>query len=124
VLNLSRIVDTAFRIGRQQGVAGIATIVRPAGTVVNPTTNVASGTMLTQNVRCVVLQETKWRTRGGAWSSATGAVLIPAADLAFLPDIGDRITFAGVTSAIMERSDITPDGVTTLAWEFAFGGIG
>lgn len=124
MLNLAGIIDTTYRIALQQGLAGMVSIVRPAGTTVDPTSNVASGAQVTQTVRCIGLNDTKWRTRGGAWSSAVSAILVPADDLSFVPDIGDRATWGGVTLTIMERSPVQTDGVTALAWEFALGGLG
>jgi hypothetical protein len=117
---LGSLVQQALRTAAQVGVAGSATITRPAGTVINPTTGATSGSSLTQTCTAVQLRPQAYRLRGGAWSEAAGAIAVAADDLAFTPVVADRVTFAGTTHTVTAVETLAPRGAAVLL-ELALG---
>jgi len=124
MLNLSGLLNTALNVAEAQGLMGTLTINRPAGTSIDPTTNVATGGALSQTIRAVQVSPTRFRTRGGAWTAADTVMLVRAAELQWTPVVGDLCVFGGDDFTVIEREKINVDGLAPLAWEFALGGQG
>ena len=119
-LNLPALVQRAIATAKKAGVAGTLTIVRPAGTVVDPLTFVASGAQLSMLVTGVALGLRELRGRSATWLEARVVVMIAAADCTFTPAMFDNATWAGVTGKITAVNAIVPAG-TVLAYELAVG---
>lgn len=122
MLDLQAQVANALRTARLLGVAGPVTITRPAGTVINPTTNVASGAELVQTVTAAELKGVAYTRRGGAWSVASAIVMVASKDLTFTPEVGDTAVWAGETLTVLDRVSQAPDGFAPVLWELALGG--
>lgn len=119
--NLAALTQTAMKAAQKAGLTGPLTITRPAGTTINPTTGVASGSALTQTVtRAVGMKPGVLRARGGAWTEAACGVFVAASDLTWTPALYDQGTWAGRTHLITAIGIVNPTGVA-IAYEFALG---
>lgn len=120
MIDLASILGTAVGAAQNLGVAGTATITRPAPPP-NPLTGVQSGSPVTQTVPVLQAESRRYvRKDDAAWTQARVVLFVAAIHAAWTPKRGDQCTWAGLTSAISGIEEYAPSG-SAIGWFLAVG---
>lgn len=105
-VNLDALTRVAIAGAKQAGVTATATITRPA--TVNPTTGASVGSPATQTVDVVQTDARRTSRRSDAtWTQARVVLLCAASTLAWTPQVGDTVSFAGQTLRLVAIDTIS-----------------